>query len=77
MTTKYLDKVEFEFLNKKLNLVFSEGDKDWDIQLFFNEEDGKYYTRGPYGRWDSVCYVELGIKTDEEVKEWIKNIKND
>ena len=74
MTTKYLDRHEFESLNTKLTLVFSEGDQEWDIQLFFNEEDGKYYAKGPYGRWDAVCYVELGVKTDKEISEWISSI---
>lgn len=76
MTTKYIDKVEFESLNKNLKLIFSEGNKNWDIQLFLNEDNGKYFTKGPYGRWDSICYVELGLKTDEEIQEWIKNIKS-
>ena len=76
MTTHYLDKAVFESTDRKLKVIYSEGENDWDIQLFLSQESGKYYAKGPFGRWDTVCYVELGEKTQEEINEWIENIKN-
>ncbi len=52
-------KIETKILNQR-EIYFSGFGDSWDVQIYFNGEDGHYYLKGPFGRWDGICYNDLG-----------------
>jgi hypothetical protein len=70
------DVVEFEKNNKNLKFVGRFGKSVREVSLYFNSDDGKYYYKGPFGRWDAVSYFELtNVTSDEDALKWLNEMK--
>ena len=67
---------EFEknILNQS-EIYFSGFGDSWDVAIYYNQRDGHYYLKGPFGRWDQICYYDLGPLTKSELQVWIDNFE--
>ena len=70
------DVQSFESKHRNLILVTTIGEGPWKIELFLNPDDGFHYAKGPFSRWDSICYVKLSFQDQNHRDAWIKKMSN-
>lgn len=74
---EHLDVKIFESNNTNIQLISTIGSGEWKVELYLNKDDDRYYAKGPFARWDSICYVLLEkITTAQEAEEWIEKMKS-
>lgn len=69
-----IDAKSFEAANKKIQLIQTVGDGPWQIEVYYNSDDGYHYAKGPFARWDAICYVKLPFTDKEKIDDWIKKM---
>ena len=72
-----IDAKAFEARSKNIRMIRSFGEKPWQIEIYFNEDDGSHYAKGPFGRWDAVCYIKLPSNDQKDIEEWIGKMLGD
>ena len=76
MNSKFIDVTTFEKNNKNIKIVETFGEQPWEITVILNRDDGFYYAKGPFSRWDSITYIKLvGIDNEEKLDNWVKKMK--
>jgi hypothetical protein len=76
MSLGYIDVTKFESEHQNLELLDKFGEGEREISIFLNKDDGKYYCKGAFARWDSICYIKLNtISSPEALKDWIEKMK--
>jgi hypothetical protein len=67
-----IDAEKFEKDNKNLELIHSDEVGSWAVSLYYNKDDGHYYMKGPFARWDAICYIDKGLMTNDQIEEFKK-----
>ncbi len=76
MSLGYIDVAKFESEHQNLELIEKFGQGEREIAIFLNKDDGKYYCKGAFARWDAICYIQLNTITDREALQgWIEKMK--
>ncbi len=61
---------EEELKIKMPKLYFVKKDKEdsgsWTLELHYDPDSGLYLEKGPYGRWDAMCFWILEIEKEED-----------
>lgn len=74
--SKHLDVTEFESNHPNIDLLETLGTGDWRIELYLDKDSNEYFSKGPFGRWDAICYVKLDkVKSKEGAKNWVEEMK--
>jgi hypothetical protein len=74
--TDHLDVAEFESSHQSLKLIRTIGNGPWKIELYLDTISDHYYAKGPFARWDAVCYVFLDkVRSQEDVDLWITQLE--
>lgn len=74
--TDHFDVEHFESSHKSLKLIWTIGNGSWKIELYLDAITGHYYAKGPFVRWDAVCYVFLDkVRSQEDVDLWITQME--
>jgi hypothetical protein len=77
MSLGYLDVTKFESENINLELIEKWGEGESEISVFVNKDDGHYYCKGPFARYESICYIDLhSISSPEALQDWIQQMKS-
>lgn len=63
---------EKKFPNLRLIAKFAQGSTE--ISLHHLGELNVYLEKGPYARWDAVCYEVCEVKDHQGEQDWIENL---
>ena len=75
--TDHIDVTQFESTHMNVTLVKTIGSGPGKIELFEDGDTGDYFAKGPFARWDAICYVHLEkVKSKEDVAVWIKQMED-
>lgn len=76
--TKVIDYNYFESkTSNQKEIYFSGFGNAWDVQIVYNSLDRHYYLKGPFGRFDAICYYDLGPISELEIRSWIANFERE
>ena len=74
--SKHLDVTDFESTHPNLDLLKTLGTGDWKIELYYDRDSNEYFSKGPFARWDAICYVKLEkVKSKEDAEQWVKQMR--
>ena len=74
--SKHIDVDQFEAQHPNIQLIESLGEGEWKIELYLDQDTVNYYAKGPFARWDAICYVYLSkLKSSEDVPGWLEQMK--
>ena len=73
--SEHLDVAKFEASHPNIDLISTIGSGEWRIELYLNRDNKRYYAKGPFARWDGICYVLLDkVLTDEDASKWVQQM---